>query len=87
MVKVGEWWVGLEPVLLGICGVAKWANILLDKKYSGWSFIKKVLWIPIFLPMRKLWLNYKYNVTANTASGAVFTTLYSVYNLQIGPIS
>ncbi len=30
VVKVGEGWVDLEPVLLSNCQVAKWANILLD---------------------------------------------------------
>ncbi len=30
VVKVGEGWLDLEPVLLSDCWVAKWANILLD---------------------------------------------------------
>jgi hypothetical protein len=30
VVKVGEGWVDLEPVLLTICRVAKWVNILVD---------------------------------------------------------
>jgi len=30
VVKVGEGWVDLEPVLFTICWVANWVNILLD---------------------------------------------------------
>ncbi len=36
MVKVGEGWVDFEPVLLRSCGIAKWANILLDTGYQGY---------------------------------------------------
>ncbi len=32
VVKVGEGWVDLEPVILTICWVAKWVNILLDTR-------------------------------------------------------
>jgi hypothetical protein len=46
VVKLGEGWVDLEPLLFTICWVAKWVNFLLDRTKCAFyltNIIKNIL--------------------------------------------
>ncbi len=80
VVKVGEEWVDLEPVLLSVCWVAKWLNKLLDKILS---FNLKY----IYLQNQKMPTFWSKMPTNKMTSGQIIVDEITVREMTIGKMT